>query len=163
MAAVDYFLKIDGIPGESTDAKFKGQIQLSSFSIGESNSSTIGSATGGGGAGKVSFHDFNFTTKFSKASPLLMLTPCANGKHIPNAVMTARKNGGRGGGFEFLFVKMNTVLVSSFQTQGSDTGPEDAVSLAFAKIEVDYKEQKATGSLGATTSFVWNLVENKQA
>src|ERR1700693_4254871 len=97
MAAVDYFLKIHGIPGESTDDKHKGEIQLSSFSMGETNSSTIGSATGGGGAGKVSFHDFNFTTKFSKASPKLMLF-CANGKHIPSAVMTARKAGGRGGG-----------------------------------------------------------------
>jgi type VI secretion system secreted protein Hcp len=161
MAAVDYFLKIEGIDGESTDSKHKGEIQLSSFSMGETNSSTIGSATGGGGAGKVSFHDFNFTTKFSKASPKLMLA-CATGAHIKNAVMTARKAGGRGGGFEFLFVKMTTVLVSSIQTQATDNVPEDAVSLAFAKIEVDYKEQKATGSLGATTTFVWSLVENKQ-
>jgi len=161
MAAVDYFLKIDGIPGESTDSKHKGEIQLNSFSMGESNSSTIGSATGGAGAGKVSFHDFNFTTKFSKASPKLMLA-CATGAHIKNAVVTARKNGGRGGGFEFLFVKFTEVLVNSIQSQGTDTFPEDAVSLAFGKIEVDYKEQKADGSLGATTSFVWNLSANKQ-
>jgi len=161
MAGVDYFLKIDGIPGESTDDKHKGEIVLTSFSMGESNSTTIGSATGGAGSGKVSFHDFNFTAKFSKASPKLMLA-CATGQHIASAVMTARKRGGRAGGFEFLFVKMNTVLVSSFQTQGSDQVPDDAVSLAFAKVQVDYKEQKANGSLGATTSFTWNLVENKQ-
>jgi type VI secretion system secreted protein Hcp len=161
MAGVDYFLKIDGIPGESTDDKHRGEIVLTSFSMGESNPTTIGSATGGAGSGKVSFHDFNFTAKFSKASPKLMLA-CATGQHIASAVMTARKRGGRTGGFEFLFVKMNTVLVSSIQTQGSDQVPDDAVSLAFAKILVEYKEQKATGSLGATTSFTWNLVENKQ-
>ncbi|HXC76072.1 MAG TPA: type VI secretion system tube protein Hcp [Candidatus Acidoferrum sp.] len=160
MAIVDYFLNIDGIPGESTDAKYKGEIQLNSFSIGESNSSTLGSATGGAGAGKVSFQDFNFTTKFSKASPKLMLA-CATGKHIPSAVMTARKSGGQGGGFEFLVVKLTTVLVNSIHSQGTDTVPEDAVSLAFAKIEVDYKEQKPIGALGATTSFVWTLAENK--
>jgi len=163
MAGVQYFLKIDGIPGESTDDKHKGELELSSFSMGESNSGTITSATGGAGAGKVSFHDFNFTTRFSKASPKLMFA-CAAGEHIRSAVMTARKNGGRGGGFEFLFVKLNDVLVSSFQTGGSGDGiPLDAVSFAFAKVEVDYKEQKATGALGAVTSFVWNLVENKQA
>ena len=89
---------------------------------------------------------------------------CASGKHIKTAVMTARKSGGRaGGGFEFLFVKMTEVLVSSFETQGSNDVPQDSVSLNFAKIEVDYKEQKATGSLGAATSFLWNLSENKQA
>lgn len=153
--AVDYFLKIDGIPGESNDRRHKGEIVLESFSLGETNSG--GSATGGGGSGKVSFQDFHFTAKFTKASPKLMLA-CATGEHIPNVVMTGRK----AGGFEFLFIKMGEVLVSSFQTgESGGTVPEDAVSLAFAKIEVDYKEQKATGSLGASTSFAWNLSENK--
>jgi type VI secretion system secreted protein Hcp len=159
MAAVDYFLKIDGIPGESRDAKHKEEIVLDSFSWGESNSG--GTTTGGGGAGKVSMQDFHFTAKLSKASPKLMLA-CASGKHIPNAVMTARTSGGKQGGFEFLFIKMNDILVTSFQT--GETGgvvPEDAVSLAFAKIEVDYKEQKPRGTLGGTISFVWNLSENK--
>jgi type VI secretion system secreted protein Hcp len=159
MAGVDYFLKIDGIPGESTDSKHKDEIVLTSFSMGVSNAGSLSSG-GGGGEGKASFHDFNFTHKFDKASPLLMLA-CATGKHIPTATMTARKAGR--GGFEFLFIKMNDVLVTSSQTGGSgDDLPVEAVSLAFAKVEVDYKEQKANGSLGATTSFLWNLKENRQ-
>jgi type VI secretion system secreted protein Hcp len=153
--AVDYFLKIDGIPGESSDRRHKGEIVLDSFSLGETNSG--GSVTGGGGSGKVSFQDFHFTAKFSKASPKLMLS-CATGVHIPSAILTGRK----AGGFEFLFIKLRDVLVSSFQTgESGNTVPEDAVSLAFAKIEVDYKEQKATGSLGSITSFSWDLRENK--
>ena len=36
MAAFDYFLKLDGIPGESTDAKHKGEIDVLSWSWGES-------------------------------------------------------------------------------------------------------------------------------
>ena len=153
--AVDYFLKIDGIPGESTDRRHNGEIVVDSFSLGETNSG--GSTTGGGGSGKVSFQDFHFTAKFTKASPKLMLA-CATGVHIPRATITGRK----AGGFEFLFVKMSDVRVSSFQTgESGGTVPEDAVSLAFAKIEVDYKEQKATGSLGASTAFAWNLSENK--
>jgi type VI secretion system secreted protein Hcp len=159
MAGVDYFLKIDGIPGESTDSKHKDEIVLTSFSMGVSNAGSLSSG-GGGGEGKASFHDFNFTHKFDKASPALMLA-CATGRHIPKATMTARKAGR--GGFEFLFIKMNDVLVTSVQTQGSgNVLPDDAVSLAFAKIEVDYKEQKANGSLGATTTFLWNLKENRQ-
>jgi type VI secretion system secreted protein Hcp len=159
MAGVEYFLKIDGIPGESTDSKHKDEIVLTSFSMGVSNAGSASSGSGGG-EGKASFHDFNFTHKFDKASPALMLA-CATGKHIPKATMTARKSGR--GGFEFLFVKMNDVLVTSVQTQANgNVLPEEAVSLAFAKIEVDYKEQKANGSLGATTSFLWNLKENRQ-
>jgi type VI secretion system secreted protein Hcp len=159
MAGADYFLKIDGIPGESTDAKHKGEIVLDSFSWGETNSG--GTVTGGGsGAGKVSMQDFHFTARFSKASPKLMLA-CATGQHILNAVMTGRKRGGAG--FEFLFIKLREVLVTSVQTSEiNNTIPEDAVSLAFTKIEVDYKEQKANGTLGGTTSFAWDLRENKQ-
>jgi type VI secretion system secreted protein Hcp len=159
MAGVDYFLKIDGIPGESTDIKHKDEIVLTSFSMGVSNAGSVSSG-GGGGEGKASFHDFNFTHKFDKASPLLMLA-CATGKHIPTATMTARKAGR--GGFEFLFIKMNDVLVTSAQTQGGgDDVPSESISLAFAKIEVDYKPQRANGSLGAATSFKWNLLQNRQ-
>jgi type VI secretion system secreted protein Hcp len=159
MAGVDYFLKIDGIPGESTDSKHKDEIVLTSFSMGVSNAGSVSSG-GGGGEGKASFHDFNFTHKFDKASPLLMLA-CATGKHIPTATMTAPKAGK--GGFEFLFIKMNDVLVTSSQTGASgDDLPVEAVSLAFAKIEVDYKPQRANGSLGAATSFRWDLRENRQ-
>jgi type VI secretion system secreted protein Hcp len=157
MASVDYFLKIDGIPGESTDAKHKGEIVLDSFSWGETNAGA--SATGGAGAGKVSMQDFHFTAKFSKASPNLMLA-CASGKHIPSATMSVRK----GGGADFLHFKLSDVLVSSFQTAGArENLPEDAVSLAFAKIEVDYKEQKVIGSLGVPIAFGWDLRANKSA
>lgn len=159
MAGVDYFLKIDGIPGESTDSKHKDEIVLTSFSMGVSNAGSVSSG-GGGGEGKASFHDFNFTHKFDKASPLLMLA-CASGKHIPTATMTARKAGRAG--VEFLFIKMNDVLVTSSQTGASgDDVPTEAVSLAFAKIEVDYKPQKVNGSLGAAIAFKWNLLENRQ-
>ena len=160
MAGVDYFLKIDGIPGESTDTKHKDEIVLTSFNMGVSNAGSASSG-GGGGEGKASFHDFNFTHKFDKASPLLMLA-CASGKHIKDAILTARKAGK--GGFEFLFIKMNDVLVTSSQTGASgDDLPVESVSLAFGKIEVDYKPQKANGSLGAAVTFKWNLLENRQA
>src|SRR4029077_5727788 len=160
MAGVDYFLKIDGIPGESTDSKHKDEIVLTSFSLGVSNAGT--SSTGsGGGEGKASFHDFNFTHQFDKASPLLMLA-CATGRHIPKATMTARKSAR--GGFEFLFIKMNDVLVTSVQTQASGNDlPAESVSLAFAKIEVDYKPQKTNVSLGPSISFLWDLKANRQA
>src|SRR6516225_8190153 len=58
----DAFLKIEtpNITGESTDSKHKGEIEIYSFSLGASNPTTIGSATGGAGAGKVSLSSFNF-------------------------------------------------------------------------------------------------------
>ena len=70
MAAVDYFLKIDGIPGESTDSKHKNEIDIESWAWGQTNSGSHAYG-GGGGAGKVAMQDFNFTMKVNKASPEL--------------------------------------------------------------------------------------------
>ena len=94
----DAFLKIQGIEGESTDKVHPGEIVLTSFSWGESNSGSAGSG-GGGGAGKTSLQDFHFTMASSKASPSLLLT-CAIGRTIQSAILTCRSRGG--GGFEFI-------------------------------------------------------------
>ena len=72
MAAVDYFLKIDGIEGESQDHKHKNEIDVESWSWGETNSGTHAGG-GGGGAGKVQMQDFHFVMKVNKATPKLML------------------------------------------------------------------------------------------
>src|SRR5262245_9505067 len=92
MAAVDYFLKIDGIEGEATDPDHPGEIELAAWNWGEQQSGTH-AAGSGGGAGKVSMNDFHFTMELNKASPKLMLA-CAKGEHIKKAVLTCRKAGG---------------------------------------------------------------------
>lgn len=161
MALVDYFLKIDGIDGESADSKHKGEIDLESYSIGARNTGTMASG-GGGGAGKVSFNDFEFVMKVNKASPKLMLA-CASGEHIKKAVLTCRKAGKDQQ--EFLKVTMSDVLVSSFQSGGSahgDVVPVEQVSLNFAKIEKEYKEQKSDGTLGGAINAGWDLKQNKK-
>src|SRR6266542_4004492 len=133
MAAVDYFLILEGIKGESHDHKMmaKDAIDIESWSWGASQSGT-GASGGGHGAGKVSMQDFHFVMKINKASPELMLA-CANGQHIKNATLICRKAGKDQQ--EFFTVKMSDVLVSSFQTGGSghsDIVPTDQVSLNFA-------------------------------
>ena len=144
MAAVDYFLKIDGIQGESRDDRHKDEIDIESFSWGETQSGTF-AVGGGGGSGKVSMQDFHFTMLVNKASPALFLA-CAQGDHIKNAILTCRKAGKDQQ--EFMKVTMNDVLVSSFQIGGAGgVVPTDQISLNFAKIEVEYKEQDATGKL----------------
>jgi type VI secretion system secreted protein Hcp len=157
--AVDYFLRIDGIEGESTDSKHKGEIDVQSWSWGESSSASAGG--GGGGAGKVQMQDFAFTARLSKASPALLLA-CASGKHLKSAVLTGRKAGK--GQQEFLTFSLSDLLVSSYQTGGSEgdeVGPMDAVSLNFSKIEVEYKLQAAGGKLGDPVRAGWDVKQNK--
>jgi type VI secretion system secreted protein Hcp len=160
MAAVDYFLKLKGIDGEATDHKHKAEIDVESFSWGATNAGTH-TGGGGGGAGKVSMQDFHFVMKHNKASPKLMQA-CAAGEHIGEGLLTCRKAGGDQQ--EFLTVKMTDLLISSYQTGGShgDVVPMDQISLNFSKIEWEYKEQKADGSLGGAVKAGWNVKENKK-
>jgi type VI secretion system secreted protein Hcp len=161
--AIDYFLKIDGISGESLDSKHKGEIDVEAWSWGEVNPTPPGGGGGGGGggSGKVQAQDFNFTAKFSKASPSLMLA-CASGKHLKSAVLTARKAGK--GQQEFLTFSLSDVLVSAYQTGGveGEVVPADSVSLNFSKIQVEYKQQNPDGSLGASIKAGWDVKQNKQ-
>jgi type VI secretion system secreted protein Hcp len=161
MAVVDYFLKIEGVPGESTDEKHKDEIQLESFSWGETQSGRAGdSAHTGGGAGKVNMQDFHAVKRYSKASPKLMLA-CANGEHLKSATLVCRKAGQKQQ--EFLTIKMTDLLVSSYQTGGSassDLIPTDQFSLNYAKIEFDYKPQDASGQLGGSVKVGWDLKKN---
>jgi type VI secretion system secreted protein Hcp len=159
--AVDYFLKIDGIPGESTDSKHKNEIDIESWSWGETNSGSHAGG-GGGGAGKVSMNDYNFTMRINKASPKLFLA-CATGQHIKEALLTCRKAGKEQQ--EYLKIKFTELLVSSYQTGGSsgDVVPVDSISLNFTKIEMTYSSQKPDGSLDSPVVHNYNLKENKGA
>jgi len=158
--AIDYFLRIDGVAGESLDAKHKGEIDVESWSWGEANPVPPGGG-GGGAAGKVQMQDFNFTAKVSTASPNLMLA-CASGKHFKSALLTARKAGKSQQ--EFLTFSLSDVLVSAYQAGGAEgeVVPGDSVSLNFAKIQVEYKAQNPDGSLGESIKAGWDVKQNKQ-
>ena len=116
MAAVDYFIKFDGIKGESADAKHKDEIDVESWSWGETHAGA-GPSGGGGGAGKVSMQDFHFVMSLNRAS-LGLMKACATGQHIKTATLSARKAGK--GQQEYLTFKFQDVLVSSIQTSGSE-------------------------------------------
>ncbi len=165
---VDYFLKIEGIEGESEDDKHKNEIEVNTFQWEESQTGTFAQG-GGGGAGKVHMNNFEFQCPVGKSSPKLMLA-CATGQHIPNAVLTCRKAGG--GQQEFYKITMSDVLVSSYKTgcespiNGEDVQvavgqPVDRVGLSFGKIQVEYRPQKNDGSLGNPIKAGYNLKANK--
>ena len=158
--ASDIFLKIGDIKGESLDSKHKDEIDVMSFSWGVTQTGTGAFGGGGGaGAGKAQFNDFHFSSKTNKASPKLFLA-CASGEHIKDATLSVRRGSesGQSQG-DYLIIKMNDVLISSYQTGGSaqEDRPTDQVSMNFAKIEFTYKPQKADGSLDAGITAGWDL------
>src|SRR5262249_4637433 len=141
--AFDAVLKIDGIEGSSLGRVHEAEIELESFSWGETNASNPATAAGGG-TGKVQMQDFHFTTATSKASPQLHAF-CAGGQRVKQALLTCRTVGREG--FEFLKIKLTDVLVSSYAVGGSAGAdiPNDQASLSFVKIDIAFLEQSPTG------------------
>lgn len=158
MAAVDYFLKIANIQGESTDAKHANEIDIVSWSWGASNSGTMAFG-GGGGAGKVSMQDFHFTMRVNKATPKLMLA-VANGTHVPECTLTCRKAGKEQQ--EYIIIKFTDVLISSYQTGGSDGDMVGSESCAFnfSKLDYQYRPQKKDGTLDGPIAANWSVKTN---
>jgi len=158
--AADIYLKLGDIKGESTDDKHKDEIDILAWSWGVSNPTSMASG-GGGGVGKVNFQDIHFTHYVDKATPNLMKM-CATGEHIKEATLTQRKQGK--GQQEFLVIKLSDVMVSSVSPGGSEAGtaPLESVSLAFAKVALEYKAQKPDGSLDAGIHFKYDIKAQKE-
>jgi len=162
MAVVDYFLKLDGIQGESQDSKHKNEIQIQSWSLQAANRGSA-SAGGGMGAGKVELGDVTFTKQIDKAGPKLF-EYCCSGEPIKTATVIARKAGKDQQ--EYLKITFHDSIVSSYSlggSDGSDVHPTEQVSLNFTKIEFEYKEQKADGTLGGSIKGGWNQKLNTKA
>jgi len=158
--ALDMFIKMDSIKGESQDDKHKDEIDVLSWSWGLERPAATPSG-GGGGTRKVSVHDLAITKRTDIATPQLMLA-CANGKHIKEALLTVRKPDPNR--FEFVRIKMNDVMVRSLSTTTSDSSDDsitENVALNFSKVQVDYVRQKADGTAGQTGQFKWDFSTNK--
>lgn len=156
--AVDMFMKMTGVSGESVDKTQKNAIDVLAWSWGMSQSGTT-HAGPGGGAGKVHVQDLSFTKWIDSSTHALMLA-CCNGKHIDTATLTVRKAGEKP--LEYLKIEMTDVIVTSVSTGGS--GGEDRltenITLNFAKVKVSYVPQMKDGSGDAAKEMVWNIAEN---
>ena len=139
-ASAAWFLKIEGIQGDSIDPSHRGWVDVQSFTLGAQTHQTIGSASGAGAA-RASTAPIQITKTFDKASPAL-LTAASSGKHFPTAVLEGTTPGGQ----VYMRMKLQNIFISSFQMggsgQGGDGRPTDSMALSYQKIEVDYVDAK---------------------
>jgi type VI secretion system secreted protein Hcp len=162
--AFDAFLKIDGVPGESTDDKHKDWIEVLSFTFGESQpSSATASSAGGGTTERVNFQDLAIVKHLDKATPKLD-EQCCSGKHIANVTLEVCRAGGDK--VKYMEVKLEQVIISSVQAGGTAAGtdllPTEHVSFNFGKIKWTYTQQKrADGTGGGNVTGGWDLTANK--
>jgi type VI secretion system secreted protein Hcp len=156
--AVDMFINIDKIKGESQAKGHTDEIDVLAWSWGMSQSGTFHLGTGGG-SGKASVQDLSFTKYIDSASHALQLA-CLNGKHIPKCKLTVQKAGEKA--VEYILIELENCLVTSVSTGGS--GGEDRltenVTLNFAKVHFTYTPQKKEGGSGNKLEYNWNIQEN---
>ncbi|MES2717019.1 MAG: type VI secretion system tube protein Hcp [Pseudomonadota bacterium] len=157
--AVDMFIKIGDIKGESGDKAHKEEIDVLAWSWGMSNSGTTHMGSGGG-AGKVNVNDISFT-KYIDASSNALLKACCEGKHYPDATLVVRKAGGTP--VEYVVIKLEEVLITSVSMGGS--GGEDRltenVTLNFAKFMYKYQPQDGKGAKqGGTKDYGYDIKAN---
>ena len=158
--AVDMFIKIGDIKGESTDKKHDKEIDVLSWSWGISNNGTTHQGSGGG-SGKASVQDLTFT-KYTDAASHALLLSASNGTHHKKANLVVRKAGGKGAPIEYIKIEMEEVLVTSVSCGGS--GGEDrlmeSVSLNFSKVKYEYTPQKPDGSPDSAKEMIYDIAEN---
>jgi len=161
--AVDMFMKIATITGESTDKAHANEIDVLAWSWGISNSGTTHQG-GGGGSGKANVQDLSFTKYVDSSSHALLLS-ASNGQHLATANLVVRKAGGKGAPIEYIKIEMTEVLVTSVSCGGS--GGEDRltenVTLNFAKVKYEYTPQKADGTKDTTKEMVFDIAANDNA
>ena len=158
--AVDMFLKISTIDGETVDSvKVKTkECDILAWSWGLSQSGTMAQG-GGGGSGKVSVQNLSVTKPVDVGSHAIMLA-CCNGEHFDTATLTVRKAGKDA--LEYIVIEMYEVIITSVSTGGS--GGEDKltenVTLDFAKFNFKYKQQTPKGAGEAFKECKWDTAEN---
>jgi len=162
--AFDSFIKIDGIPGESSDDKHKEWIELISYDHHiEQPASSTASSVGGATAERVNHGSFNFVHQLDKATPKL-LEACCTGKHIKEVTIEFCRAGGDK--VKYMEIKLEQVLISAVTDNGSSAGesgfPTEKISLSYGKIKWTYTQQKRQdGSAGGNVSAGWDLTANK--
>jgi type VI secretion system secreted protein Hcp len=162
--AIDVYLQIDGIKGESTDSAHKDWIECHSvnWSLRQPKSATA--STGGGHtAERVELSDVTFTKIADLASPILAQT-CAMGKTIPKAKLEFMRADGQGGAVKYYEVELSNVLISQV-AQGVAGGDvmSESIGLKFSRVKWTYTRQKISGGGSGNTSGGWDLSTNRTA
>jgi type VI secretion system secreted protein Hcp len=159
--ASDMFLKLSGIKGESADDRHRDEIEVLALNWGVSNPGTMAHG-GGAGAGKATFSDFQISKRVDRASPTL-LKMCATQARIEEGMLAVRKAGR--GAQDYMIITMKEVIITSVSlagTQGDSADLTEAVTLQFAKVELEYKPQKPDGSLDAAIAFKYDIRAHRE-
>lgn len=156
--AIDMFLTINGVNGESVDQSFKGALDVLSYRFGVEG----GTPAGTGASGKPHLSDLSVVTYQSLAT-IPLYVACAAGKHYATAALSLRRVTGATSPVVYFTMTLTDVTVTSVAEGASDGDDRvtDSLSLSFAQIDLSYKAQSSTGGVGATVTGGWDVAQGR--
>ena len=162
--AIDVYLQIDGIKGESTDDKHAGWIECKSVNWEVLQPKSATASTGGGHTAERTEHKDIVIAKLADLATPLLLQNCSSGKTIPKAKLEFLRADGKGERIKYFEIELENILISSVApsvAQGDILTEE--LSLKYSKVKWKYTQQKVGGGSGGNTSGGWDLAANKTA
>lgn len=162
--AIDVYLSIDTIKGESTDSSHQGWIECESVSwaISQPRSATA-STSGGHTAERAELSDITFIKLGDLTSPILAQT-CAAGKTIAKAKFEFLRADGQGERIKYYELELENVLIGHVAPSvAAGSIMSETISLKFSKVKWRYTQQKVGGGAGGNTSGGWDTATNRIA
>lgn len=162
--AIDVYLQIDGIKGESNDDKHKDWIECLAVNWGVSQPRSATASTGGGHTAERCEHQEIALSKLADLSSPILLQTCSSGKTIPKAKLEFMRADGQGERIKYFEIELENVLIGNVHPGVSEGSIiQENVGLKFSKIKWKYTQQKVGGGSGGNTSGGWDLSSNKVA
>lgn len=162
--AIDVYLHIDGIKGESADSAHQGWIELTSAHWGVTQPRSATASTGGGHTAERCEHRTLAVSKLADISSPVLLQTCSMGRTIPNARLEFMRADGQGTPVKYYEIELENVLIGSVdQVVSEGSVLHDSIGLKFSKVKWKYTQQKIGGGAGGNTAGGWDLSANKIA
>lgn len=147
-AALDYFLNIDGVDGESADARHRNWIDIDTFSWGVTNP-----------GGKPAFMPYGWTQALDKSTPKVFVA-VASGRHFKKVTMETVRTGD-GPPDSFFTMSFDDVLFTSLQMSGDSDSINVAGALIYNKVTMTYRPQKPDGSYDTPIVGSWDISKGR--
>lgn len=160
--AIDVYLQIEGIKGESTDSAHKDWIECKSvdFEVLQPKSATASTA-GGHTAERCEHRDIVVTKMADLATPLL-LQNCSSGKTIAKAKFEFMRADGKGERIKYFEIELQNLIISDVAPSVKEGDIlHESVGIKYSQVKWKYTQQKIGGGSGGNTSGGWDLATNK--
>ena len=162
--ALDVYLEIEGVKGESLDFEHPGWIECISVQWDMSQPKSATASTGGGHtAERAELSDVSFQKLADVSSPLLMQN-CVAGRTISRAKFEFFRADGQGERIKYFEVELTNVLIGRIAPSVHHGGVlTETIGLKFSKVKWRYTQQKIIGGAGGNTVGGWDLANNRIA